>query len=266
MLTGRKIADRYRSRTNIYCLGICPTGGGKDQARDLNKLILNEAGVIDTYYGAEGLKSDSALIAELEHNPAKLFQIDEIDQLLISMADPQGPAHHRNIGRALMTLYTSSHTIFFGDGYADRDKNNKKINQPHAVLFGTTGPSTLYASLTKQTLINGFISRMLIFEVNDDLPPLQLSPESKVPQKIIDAVRAWHEFNPGGGAVVRNSPPLIVEYADDAEQMMRAADDVFTQETRGAGEERRRLDAGAAKSAEAGAFCGRAVKARRPHS
>lgn len=64
-LAGRKVADTYNTRTNVYCLGVCMSGGGKERARQVNKEILFHAG-LDRMAGPEGIASHAGLIAAVE--------------------------------------------------------------------------------------------------------------------------------------------------------------------------------------------------------
>jgi hypothetical protein len=40
VLAGRKVRDERGNRTNVYCVGVAPSGAGKDNARKVNKNIL----------------------------------------------------------------------------------------------------------------------------------------------------------------------------------------------------------------------------------
>ncbi len=131
-LTGRKVCDEMNSRTNVYCLGVCPSGGGKERARQVNKEILFLAGAAELV-GPEGLASHAGLITAVEQQPAILFQLDEIGRLLRTLSDPGRSPHLYHIATNLMKLFTSSASVYVGDAYADA-KRNKVIHQPHACV------------------------------------------------------------------------------------------------------------------------------------
>lgn len=224
VLTGRKVSDVFNSRTNIFALAVCPSGGGKDHPRDVNKRILFEAG-LGHLVGPESAASHAGLLSAIEHQPTLLLQWDEIGRLLRVMADAKGSPHLFQLGSVLLKLYTSSHSIYLGDAYSDRDKN-RTINQPHAVLFGTSGPQALFESLTTESLTDGFLARFMIFEASNRLPRLQSVPTRDVPKSIVEVARYWGDFMPGGNLGGENPSPAIVPYTSAALQIMDQLEEV----------------------------------------
>ena len=219
-LTGRKITDKFGSRTNVYCLGVCGSGGGKERARQVNKDILYNAG-LDAMIGPEGLASHSGLIGAVEQQPAILMQLDEIGRLLKTLGNATQSPHLFHIATVLMKLFTSSNSIYIGDAYADT-KRNKKIYQPHACMYGTTVPQSLYEGLSAESLTDGFLSRMLVFEVADHDPEPQEHETLPVPEAIVEEARWWGNFNPGGNLSSENPQPRVVEYTSEAAGVMTA--------------------------------------------
>lgn len=213
-LTGRKVADAYNTRTNVYCLGVCPSGGGKDRARQVNKEVLFHAG-LDRLAGPEGVASHAGLIAAVEKQPAVLFQLDEIGRILRTLGEPQRAPHLYHIATVLMKLFTSSASVYIGDAYADT-KRNKTINQPHACLYGTTVPRSLYEGLTTESMTDGFLSRMLVFESSDPDPESRDPLVADIPKAILDVARFWGDFRPAGNLSDENPRPLVVPCTDQA--------------------------------------------------
>lgn len=234
-LTGRKIRDEFGTRTNLYCLSVCRTGGGKDRARIVNKEILFQSG-LQKYVGPESVASSAGLVSAVEAQPAILFQWDEIGRLLKTMGDARGSPHLYNIGTVLMKLYSSAGTIYLSDAYADRDKN-KAINQPHACLYGTTVPRSLYESLSAESITDGFLSRMLIFETDDHDPREQSVPEVPIPGELLDVARFWGEWKPEGNLHEETPEPRIVEYTPEAAAVFNDLSELAYQERRGAEEQ-----------------------------
>lgn len=213
-ITGRKITDEHGTRTNLYCLGVAPTGSGKDRPRVVNKDLLFAAGLGDMI-GPESIGSSAGLVTAVENQPAILFQIDEIGRILETLGDAK-QAHLYGIVTVLMKLFTSSSTIYVGDAYADI-KKIKKIYQPHACVYGTTVQDSLYRGLTVESLTNGMISRLLVFEGRSaaisDQKMLPLPPE------LVEQVRWWGDFKPGGNLSGQNPQPIVVPYTGEAEQV-----------------------------------------------
>ncbi|MCC6285652.1 MAG: bifunctional DNA primase/polymerase, partial [Phycisphaerales bacterium] len=127
VLAARKVRDERGNRTNVYCVGVAPSGAGKDNARKVNKNILFAADMVE-HEGNEDLASDAGLITAVEAEPAILFQIDEFGRFLRTIGDPKKAPHLFNVLTALMKLYSSADTVFRGKAYADK-KRNKVVDQ-----------------------------------------------------------------------------------------------------------------------------------------
>jgi hypothetical protein len=217
-LTGRKIADPFGTRTNLYTLGVCESGGGKERARQVNKEILHLAG-LGKHAGPEEIASSAGLMSAVDREPEILFQLDEIGRVLKTLNNPQAAPHLYGITTALMRMFTSSNSVYKGACYADPEKNRQIIN-PHACLYGTTVPDSLLAGLSAESVTDGFLSRMLIFEAVDNDPDPQDPEELSMPVGVIDVARYWGNLQTGGNLGAHNPDPRVVPYTDDAAKVM----------------------------------------------
>ena len=213
VLAARKVRDERGNRTNLYCVGVAPSGAGKDHARKVNKNILFQAG-LNHLEGNEDLASDAGLVAAVDAEPAILFQLDEFGRFLRTIGDPKKAPHLFNVLGALMKLYSSADTVFRGKAYADR-KRNRVIDQPCVSVYGTTVPEHFYESLTADSLNDGFIARLLVFEA-EETPPRRRAVEQPVPESILEAARWWGDFKPGGNLRDEHPCPRVVRCTDEA--------------------------------------------------
>lgn len=218
-LTGRKIQDKNGVRTNLYILSLAASGEGKDAARKTNKRILYDAGA-DDLVGPESWASGPGLLAALESQPCSLFQNDEIGRFLQTTNDPNKSPYLYSIVSILLKLYSSSGDVFLGDVYADGRR--KTIQQPHAVLYGTTVPSSLFKSITESSVMDGMLSRLIVFVAPAEQQPLQDPEMLPPPSSVIEAVRDWHNWHPGAGSLrsVHPTPHTVTSNAD-AERVFR---------------------------------------------
>jgi hypothetical protein len=212
-LTGQRITDHSGTRTNLYSLGVCPSGGGKERTRQVNKDILGKSG-LGAYLGPEGIASHAGLFNAVEEQPVILFQLDEIGRFLKTLHDSRNSPHLFNVITMLMKMYTNSGSVFKSDAYADTAKN-KTINHPHACLYGTTVPESLYDGLTPESLTNGFLSRMLIFEASNPDPEMQEVTMIDPPDSILETALWWSEFQPGTSSQTSQIVPLVVQYTEE---------------------------------------------------
>lgn len=218
-LTGRKVQDARGTRTNLFAFGIAGTGAGKEHARKLNKKILAEIGA-DDLIGPEGFASHAGVVSCIDEHPVRLFQIDEFGRLLKTLKNPAASPHLYGIVTVLLKLYTSANSQYIGDAYADT-KKIKKIDQPHAVLYGTTVPDSFFEGLTFDSLNDGFLSRVLCFFSSDDLPE-PVEPElCGLPETILEQAAEWWKYQPGGNLSMLNGQAAIVATTDDANAVFK---------------------------------------------
>jgi len=185
-----------------------------------NATLARLAG-LEKMIGPEGVASHAGLISAVEKQPAILFQLDEIGRMLKTIGEPSRSPHLYHIATVLMKMFTSAGTVYMGDAYADV-KRNKKIYQPHVCLYGTTVPQSLYEGLTTESVTDGFLSRMLVFETNNHDPDAQEVVAQEVPKSIVEQTRFWGAFSPGGNLSGENPQPMVVAYSDEAREAMIA--------------------------------------------
>lgn len=211
---GRKVRDDYNTRTNIYILGLSPSGSGKEHPRQTNKQILCHSGM-ELVNGPERIGSHAGIVSSLAQHPVRLFQIDEIGRLLATMRDPKAAPHLHSIGTVLMQLYSSANTLWIGDAYADVAKV-KRLNQPCACVFGTSVPDSFYAGFSAENLADGLLGRMLVIEssgYSKRRKPKVFTP----PTDLIEGIKHWQN-NIGGNLSLENPVPILVLKTPEADQ------------------------------------------------
>lgn len=218
VLTGRKVADHYGTRTNCYIVGLALSGAGKERARQVNQDILCRSGG-EKMYGNEGLASSAGLISATEESPAILFQLDEINHLMATMQNPSKSPHLYAIGAELLKLYSKSGAIYKGAAYADMSRV-KIIDQPHVVIYGTAVPKSFWETLTSENVSEGLLGRFMIFESPGYVPREDVGI-ADAPQSIIDQAAWWVSLSGLGGNLNGHHPrPHIAEYDQDAKDRL----------------------------------------------
>lgn len=195
-VTAQRIKDWRGTRTNIYTLGIAPSGAGKEHARQVNKNILVAACTDgEKLLGPERIGSHAGIITAVANQTSILFQIDEFGKLLSTMRSASKQPHLYNIASVLLQLYSSSGTVWIGDAYADA-KKVKRIIQPHVCIYGSSTPADFWDGLTRENVSEGLLGRLLVLEGGyvDRKDPR----DEPVPEGILERVRKWIEFRPPG--------------------------------------------------------------------
>jgi len=213
VLCARKVRSIAGTCPNLYICGVAESGAGKDHARQINKKILLESEL--SALQAEGIKSGSALVNALVIQPSILFQVDEYGRFIKSANVGVQNPHQYEIITKLMTLYTSAGGVYESDRYADVDKGGKRVLMPHAIMYGTTVPGSLYEGLTEEAVTDGFLARTLIFDADGANPIRRRIALAGIPATIVDRATWWGMFNPGGGNIAPD--PAIVPTTDEAE-------------------------------------------------
>jgi hypothetical protein len=213
VLTGRKIRNRRNNRTNLFVLGLGPSGCGKDRPREVNSDILTEIGSLDMI-GPVSLGSGHGIESQLRAHPCRLFQLDEIGDLLKSIKKERGSGHMEAILQKIKMLMTSAHQVYSNSATSDI-KAFFTINQPHLVIFGTATPEKFWNNLSVESIEDGFMGRLLPLEVvgyGDTQEPQDI----EIPSSIIEQARAWASFSPGGSLASINPYPAVYDMTDEA--------------------------------------------------
>jgi hypothetical protein len=198
-VTGRKIQTRSGMRTNVYCVGLAPSGSGKEQPRHNNIMALRDAG-IHNLLGSENPASDASLIEELAEHPARLIQIDEVSRYFSTLKTAgSNSAHLKNIFTRFLELTgQAQNPAWTPKGYADRRKI-KTVCHPHLCIYGTSTSDGFWASVASSDAVDGFLARMMVIEADPRYPRLRETTEAPTPQTCVDILKAWAAFAPPGG-------------------------------------------------------------------
>lgn len=215
-ITGRKIQTRSGMRTNVYCVGLAPSGSGKEKPRNNNVMALIDAGINDLL-GSENPASDAALIEELSEHPAKLIQIDEVSRYFSTLKNAGGNSTHlKNIFTRFLELTgQAENPAWTPKGYADKRKS-KTICHPHLCIYGTSTADGFWSSVASSDAVDGFLARMMVIEADRTYPRLRDVETASTPQTVIDVLQDWHKFNPPSGNLGQQFPRAMIVHVDSA--------------------------------------------------
>lgn len=187
-LCGRLVRDNTGMHPNVYLAAVCETGGGKDHPRDCIKRVLDAGGLSERII--EGFKSGAAVVSHLDRSPVLLALWDELGLVLQSLnGGNRAPPHITELRAKLLALYGSSGSVFAGDAYAD-ETNMKRIVNPFLALMGSSTPSTLFESLNAESVLSGFLNRLMFFHGCDGVRLCHATYED-VPSDLADSARWW---------------------------------------------------------------------------
>jgi hypothetical protein len=204
-LASRKIFGLYQgSKTYAhgYTLLLAESGEGKERPRECMLDLLRAAGTeSEQTIGPENFTSPAAIFqaVALCKNRANCA-IDEIGRILGHWKggenDNNGAAGNLS---ALLTIYNNSKTRHWTPrGYAEV-KKNIELHFPHLNILGSSVPTSVWDALGVESVGDGVLGRMLIFESPSDYVPLQDLPDNlDPPADLVALARDWNDFEPGG--------------------------------------------------------------------
>jgi hypothetical protein len=228
LLAGRKVRDAADNRTNLYVLGLANSGAGKDYPRKVNQRLLVEVGLAgclgDSFASGEGIEDRLFL------EPAALFQVDELDGLLLRVNQAKD-ARHEQIINILLQMYSSANSVYVMRAKAGGER--RLIDQPCLCLFGTAVPKHFYEAISLRMMTNGFLARMLILESHKRGRGREATT-SPLPVSVVTTARWWAEFQPGQRSAslsVWHPEPKVVDQTAEAAQVLsdfrKLADDEY---------------------------------------
>ena len=189
VLCGPRIKDSRDARTNMYIIAVAATAAGKDHGRVVNRRILEAAGM-SQYEGASRIGSEVGLIRHVEAYAGNvLLQIDEFGKVLRAMNNPRSAPYLAAIPGTLLELYSASSSSYRGTANADVALT-KVMDHPTLTILGSTVAESLYKGLKRESITDGFVPRLLIFEGLDD-PEDGPKRKVEVPEQLAYDVRQW---------------------------------------------------------------------------
>ena len=228
-IAGRRYAGPTDLRTNLYCIGIADSGGGKDYPLKSAASLIVEAGMHHVLGGAK-IASGPALITSLKKQPNILYTIDEIGFLLSAAANRlRSPKYILEIMDNMTEFYSMSDSKYLGTDYADQEERPREvIEQPCLCMFGVTTPNVFWSSLSSGNVGDGSLARMIILESENNYPDPQEPVRTDIPVSLVLAAQAigegaeGHNAFPLGEHSSQRPKPFNVPYAsDDARDLAR---------------------------------------------
>lgn len=192
-IQGHRIRTEIDTRTNLYCLGLAPSGAGKDHARRVINRMMWQSGLTKMIIGDP--KSGAGLKRGVKDNKGRaLLMWDEIGRALKQIGSWKAGTHEKNILEVMMKIFTSSSSYMPADSLANRDGKNvpEGIDQPCLCVYGTSVPENFYNAMSGSDVIDGWLARMLAFESTDYIiTRRQKVSVLETPQDLIDEVKQW---------------------------------------------------------------------------
>jgi len=226
-LVGQKVMTETGLRTNLYIFALAPSGTGKNTPMSAIRKLLLDADCAD-YLGPSHLASDAALVSALSTRDRRdgssmLLFIDEIGDLISAVKNKNNLAKNGLI-HLLKELHSATDTIYT-KSYANAN-NNIVINYPHLSFYATGVPARFWGNLNYDDILDGFLPRSLVFNVDLEVTKRRKPTIDNVPANLIKGVRMLAQITPGYVGNMRTTPsPLVVPKTLEAESYFDKWDD-----------------------------------------
>lgn len=183
-------------RTNVYCLSMAPTGGGKEHPEAAINKLLQACGMGKNTLGKP--KSGSGLLTGLAKLDCKgILTISEVGHFVSNFMDPRAGGYQKEIGHLFVDLFNKAGVRYAGDQYANEKENKQAIlEQPNLCILGSSVPELMQKAITGGEVVNGFLNRWIAFEVKTRSKNPQRPEYLPPPQELVDKIMAWISENP----------------------------------------------------------------------
>ncbi len=205
MVKAHRVRSETDLRTNLYTIGLAPSGGGKEDSMKLMKKLLKSSGHGTNLIGEP--ESGSGLISSLETANYKAFLgWNEVGMALQYYTDKNANGHLSKVIKLIIRLFSEANTSVSGGEYATRSRID--LDQPCLSIYGSSVPDEFFKALSLSHGSNGFLARWLIFATNKlGVENLNAGKESKIPQSFINQLES-----------IRAMPSSVLEKQSDIQK------------------------------------------------
>lgn len=233
-IKGQRVKSPTDLRTNLFMLGLAPSGSGKQQPlKAVQQLAATLPNLQDLLAGEP--TSDAGLLSLLKSDYApKLILWDEFGLALKGITSENASSHATAIIKWLQQIFSHANCKLSGKEYANVDGKFKRIdlNNPHLCLCCVTAPGAFYKNIKSEYAASGFLPRFLILETENAFPTKQANPRSlsDIPVDILDEcgeiLSLPRNVNPLGN-VDQSIKPKMLPISLEAQELLDEKDSYY---------------------------------------
>lgn len=224
VVKGHRFQTGTGLRTNLYLLGLGPSGCGKEHPSRAVGQLVKEAGLESIISGVPA--SDAGLLKAIEVNRGRaLILWDEFGHALSSFTGFRSAPHEKKIVDTLLKLFSKANAVYNGKEYGNHHGKMARTDlvQPCLGIWGTTVPERLYEALTSSMVLDGFTPRFLVLEVtNPDVPLRPIAggaPPAPLVARLVELNNQPTNITPRGGFDF-DPHPAVLELSTGAREVL----------------------------------------------
>jgi hypothetical protein len=181
-LAGRRYEGPTGLRTNVYIVGLAPSGFGKEHPRAGIKSLAGASETLKKFFGGNKIASSSGLRNRVKANPTLVYMIDEFGGFMRKVTSAKSGNHEREIAEDLLEMTGTASSIFMGADYAQNLA--EPIFNPNVCIFGTSTPNAFWKALGSGSIMDGFLPRFIVLDAGTERPkPRHPSKKVGIPPK-----------------------------------------------------------------------------------
>lgn len=207
VVLSQKIQSVGGVRSNLYVLPIARPSGGKDHPRQKIKQVLYSTckdgeHYTDALVGPENINSGAGFLEVIRRQRCVLFLIDEFGKVLQSIRHTNAPQYAKEVIQYFLSLWSTTSGTWRANALKKTDEL-VVVDSPCVSLMGSTTPDAFWRAISRESMVDGFLSRMLPFETLL-VPYKREIPLTDPPGDVLQLVERWKEYVPGGntGSVI----------------------------------------------------------------
>lgn len=197
-LAGRRYEGPTGLRSNVYLVGLAPSGFGKEHPRAGVKSLAAASNTLGKFFGGNKIASSSALRNRVKKSPSLVYMIDEFGGFMRKVTSVKSGNHEKEIAEDLLEMTGTAASIFMGADYAQ--SLAEPIHNPNVCIYGTSTPDAFWKALSSGSIADGFLPRFIMLDAGT-VRPSPRDPEANVnrpPAALVDAVQAFVAHKNGG--------------------------------------------------------------------
>lgn len=154
----------------LYMLMLGGTGYGKEGVKNgmdrIFSAIREHVPTVEMFQGRH-FGSGQGLLQELQEKPCFYSLIGECSGAFARWSDPRSTHAEKMVRTLLLDLFnkTGPNSVLSGVAYSNKEKSIDSVRAPNVTLIGESVPGRLFESLTTEHIIDGFLPRFTIFEM-----------------------------------------------------------------------------------------------------
>jgi len=202
--------------TNLYLLGIAPSGAGKDRPQKALAAALDACALSSLI--CDEPASGSALLTRLGDTPNTLMLVDEFGKFARALFEQRAGAHQREIATHFLKLSGEPQAVYVARMYADPSaRKTRPVRYPCLNVLAATTPSTYFSCLSREQVEDGLLGRFITLEAPGGLPaPNPDRGAFVMPQTAVEWARQVRARQPIDSAMLHGPfNPWRIAFADD---------------------------------------------------